>query len=140
ERADLFFDILELSPSLLEQIKYTVWTCFDSYGEIVDDHRLAQLATMLISLIYLCRNCTIDLSIEFLCALFTNIILAGHIGPISIHKNQNNSELLNLESDCDHLHTALSRYEPLPCAQELSHFKPRITHFYVAFQHCLQNI
>ena len=132
KRMALFFKILGIDRVVMDDIKRLV---AESISPSVDESRLNQLTTLLLSAVYLSNHFATDIWIEFWYALFVNLFLMGH------HNAENKvPKFLDLGfKDQDKLRVALQPFDKVPNRRANS-YQPRVVHLYSAFQNCLKNV
>ena len=134
ERIVIFYQILEIDPSLIEHLK-TLISVSESKQFTIDPKLSNQLVMMIIIMIYFSRHFLYDLWIEFVYALFFNIFLIGNFC------DENMPLLLKIDSTQHKLlKKNLHSFNRVPSFTKVKVFMPRVVHFYNAFQNCFINI
>ncbi|OTF69986.1 XPG and NYN domain containing protein [Euroglyphus maynei] len=135
ERKNIFFKILKINPeihkSLMKLLEGRLKKNFS-----IDPDMIIPFSSMLIALLFMLRNFSDHIWLEFVYAIYMNLWFTGYLC-----RGINSPLFLKLDSiSRQTLQNNLIQFSSLPVLSYSKVYMPRLVHFYNVFQICVENI
>ncbi|KAH9419558.1 single-strand DNA endonuclease protein asteroid [Dermatophagoides pteronyssinus] len=135
ERKTIFFRILQISPEIYESLMKLL-ECRLKNNFLIDHSMIIPFSSMLLTLLFMLRNFSDHIWLEFVYAIYMNLWFTGYLC-----RDTNTPSFLKLDSiSRQEFQNNLSKFSLLPVLSCSKVYMPRLVHFYNVFQTCVDNI